>query len=305
MEKEEKLLCSTCGAEIDKTMKFCPSCGEAISMEKAGTTEMIKELANYDSRIFKTVKDLLIRPGSLTIQYIQEKSKAVVAPAKLFLTITAITFVFFSFFGVSTPSERTLPPPLAPGEERPGIDIDFNNNGIFLTNIEYYTEDIESMGVEAFLESREVEKGTINYWVTKKTVEKYKNNQWEQTQNNYERNLSFLMYLLIPVFALVLKVFYVKRSYLEHISFTFYYFTLYFLLQLVFFFLSSLVNLIAPIPVGILLLPVMFVYLVIALHQNYKSHLAISILAGVLSGLALLVMMLILNLISSLLVLSL
>src|SRR5690606_11462970 len=56
-------------------------------------THFIEDLVHYDGSFWKTLKNLLFKPGILTREYLKGKRKEYVAPVKLYLFISF--FVFF------------------------------------------------------------------------------------------------------------------------------------------------------------------------------------------------------------------
>ena len=57
------------------------------------------DITHFDSKFFETVKDLLFKPGFLTRQYVQGKRVAYLHPIKMYVFTSAVFFlIFFSFF---------------------------------------------------------------------------------------------------------------------------------------------------------------------------------------------------------------
>jgi hypothetical protein len=100
--REEKN-CLNCGHLVEE--RFCPHCGQENIQPKQPFhylfTHFIEDFTHYDGQFWKTIKYLLIRPGRLTKEYLEGKRQSYVAPVKLYIFISFITFFLPSLFGDS------------------------------------------------------------------------------------------------------------------------------------------------------------------------------------------------------------
>ena len=93
--------CTNCGA--DAADIYCARCGEkqpghhdlAVSHF---THEIFHELAHLDSKLFKTLRDLITKPGFLTQEYFAGRKSRYIAPLRLFLTLFALQFLAFTVY---------------------------------------------------------------------------------------------------------------------------------------------------------------------------------------------------------------
>src|SRR5690606_24926283 len=69
-------------------------------------THFIEDLVHYDGSFWKTVKNLLFKPGVLTKEYLGGKRKKYVAPVKLYIFVSFFVFFVGGFIGKFT-SENT------------------------------------------------------------------------------------------------------------------------------------------------------------------------------------------------------
>ena len=87
--------CQNCGSFVRR--RFCPKCGqENVDTRQSFHylfTHFIEDLVHYDGSFWKTVKNLLFKPGVLTKEYLEGKRKKYVAPVKLYIFVSF--FVFF------------------------------------------------------------------------------------------------------------------------------------------------------------------------------------------------------------------
>lgn len=76
--------------------RFCPNCGQ----ENADTRKtfyhlfvhFFEDLTHYENAFWKTIKNLLLRPASLTKEYLSGKRLSYLAPVRLYIFISFVTF---------------------------------------------------------------------------------------------------------------------------------------------------------------------------------------------------------------------
>ena len=90
--------CTNCGA--DAADIYCARCGEKQpGHHDLGvshfTHEVFHELAHLDSKLFKTLRDLITKPGFLTQEYFAGRKSRYIAPLRLFLTLFALPAVYW------------------------------------------------------------------------------------------------------------------------------------------------------------------------------------------------------------------
>ena len=82
---------------------FCARCGEKQPNHHDLTVghfahELVHELVHLDSKLFRTLRELMLMPGQLTAEYFAGRKKRYIAPIRLFITLFAITFIAYSSF---------------------------------------------------------------------------------------------------------------------------------------------------------------------------------------------------------------
>lgn len=97
--REDKT-CLNCGYQVEE--RFCTHCGQENTEPKQVFhylfTHFIEDFTHYDGQFWKTIKNLLFRPGKLTTIYLEGKRQLYVPPVKLYIFISFITFFMFSLF---------------------------------------------------------------------------------------------------------------------------------------------------------------------------------------------------------------
>ncbi|MDQ3282986.1 MAG: DUF3667 domain-containing protein [Acidobacteriota bacterium] len=94
-------VCTNCG--IDAADVYCAKCGERQPHHHDLTVghfthDVVHELVHLDSKLFKTLRDLILRPGFLTAEYFAGRKSRYIAPLRLFLTFFALQFFAYSVY---------------------------------------------------------------------------------------------------------------------------------------------------------------------------------------------------------------
>lgn len=93
--------CTNCGHGVVDV--YCASCGEKQPHHHDLIVghfahELFHELVHIDSKVFRTLRDLVVRPGELTAAYFEGRKQRYIAPLRLFLTLFAIQFLAYSAY---------------------------------------------------------------------------------------------------------------------------------------------------------------------------------------------------------------
>jgi hypothetical protein len=92
--------CTNCGGA---SSDFCARCGERqpghhdLSVGHFAH-EVVHEFVHLDSKLFRTLRDIVTKPGFLTEEYFAGRKSRYIAPLRLFLTLFALQFVAFTFY---------------------------------------------------------------------------------------------------------------------------------------------------------------------------------------------------------------
>ncbi|SIR39042.1 DUF3667 domain-containing protein [Maribacter ulvicola] len=93
--------CLNCGQPLELSDKYCPNCSQANSTKKLTLLDFFEEfLANYisyDSKLWRTLAALLLRPGKITKEYISGKRLSYTNPFRFLLSLAIIYFLIISF----------------------------------------------------------------------------------------------------------------------------------------------------------------------------------------------------------------
>jgi len=254
-------VCLNCDAILEGDENFCPKCGQRNNVNPLNFTIVLDEffgnLFAYDSRLWNTLIPLLIKPGKTAYDFIYGKRKSLVNPFRIYL---AISLVFFLVFGIlstffsSIDDEEPLENPIQKmtafqyeiyeGDQLLAYNDSLasvlaSNPGIIkkMDVLKEFQRHNPPQSPAKALQSLRLEPTFWNRFVQKKVqnFEKIFQDDSQFAEKMFS-GLSLTIFLILPLFALILKLLYVRRnySYMEHLVFVFYTQSVFFLLLLLF-----------------------------------------------------------------------
>ena len=100
VERDDAPPCRNCGAPAPAA--YCPQCGQETQARLPKFTQFMREAAGryvaLDGRLWKTLAALLFRPGFLTREYLAGRRKRYIRPARLFLVTSLLLFAVLRIF---------------------------------------------------------------------------------------------------------------------------------------------------------------------------------------------------------------
>lgn len=100
VERDDAPPCRNCGAPAPAA--YCPQCGQETQARLPKFTQFMREAAGryvaLDGRLWKTLGALLFRPGLLTREYLAGRRKRYIRPARLFLVTSLLLFAVLRIF---------------------------------------------------------------------------------------------------------------------------------------------------------------------------------------------------------------
>lgn len=89
--------CRNCGTPAPGA--YCPHCGQETRIELPAARQFLKDAAgryvSLDGRLWRTLVALLFHPGHLTREYLSGRRRRYVRPARLFLVLSIAMFALF------------------------------------------------------------------------------------------------------------------------------------------------------------------------------------------------------------------
>lgn len=216
-------ICLNCGEAVQEN--FCPKCGQETTHRTTSlrplVADLFAEVLSFDSKLVHTVAPLFFRPGQLTVDYNLGKRVRYLSPFKIYLFMSVVFFLLLTWQVSSTQSQSVhLNMPVVKGDawkKSSGLKIGFSGTKM----------DAESLppNVEAYdawqKDSANTHKNTpLEQFVTRKTLRAIQNPQG--FSGEFINSVPKAMFLLLPLFALLLKLIYIrsKRFYVEHLVFS-------------------------------------------------------------------------------------
>lgn len=221
--------CLNCGHVVEK--KYCPNCGQENKETKESFHYLflhtIEDLVHYDSSFWKTIKLLLFHPAILTKEYLSGKRKKYVAPVKLYIFISFITFFILSLLPTTETNneavtKNTQKETTQHKKEKPFIQIE---------ELEAIKSVEEYDSIQKTLPESQRASGLAEYF-EKHLIKVYT----ENTQQEFSKKLIAdifksipkALFIIMPLFALIIWLFHNKQKwyYFDHGVFTLHYFSM-------------------------------------------------------------------------------
>lgn len=228
--------CLNCGATLGG--QYCGNCGQRAASRLISIWELLKDafgdLLELDSRLWRTVIPLMIRPGQLTRDYLRGRRARYMPPFRMYLVLS-IVFFLVAFFdpreelGILFEAEPV-------GQSEQGTDESSEVAPDGETAIGITIDD----GARAKCNLDELDDEDLPPWLASRlTPERLKvvcdriiADDGRAFLNKLLDNVPIALFILLPVMALILKALYPlsKRFYVEHLLFVVHYHAFVFLI---------------------------------------------------------------------------
>ncbi len=273
--------CPNCGTPLRGP--YCHQCGQEARERIAplGTVlkDLLNETFNFDTRVIRTLKPLLAGPGRLTKEYIAGRRADYVPPLRLFIFSSFVLFLMLGFIGTWVMGDGSPWMPAtaeasasADTTRAVGVDLEAmsepNQNNV--TQLPPAARD----SLKALADSLR-QRGTLGaqfqYALINGTLQS--TSDPERFVQSAVGRLSGLSFLMLPVFALLLKLLYIRagRYYVEHLIMGLHTHAFLFILLIVVALLGLLGSSIASIAAGTLAAVAPPVYLLLAMRRVYEQ----------------------------------
>ncbi|MEZ5021916.1 MAG: DUF3667 domain-containing protein [Chitinophagales bacterium] len=290
--------CPNCEKFYDKDFQYCPHCGqkheENVFTLKELLSDFLGSLISFDSKAFNSLPKLIFRPGKLTVDYLKGKRASNLSPFRMYLFFSVVLFLLLPLII----QEDKL---IKVNEEVTVRNAKKDLNNVFLTiqdSIEanFEEEDLQEVQgvpgmtfslddstnlknwktavnliengatIQTAVDSVFSDKGRLAKFTIKQAL-KVNAKKGIGLMGVFLNSLSYSLFLFLPLFALILKLLYVRRNryYVEHVIFSLHLFSFLFF-TLIILVLLRLLSLHIPLwIIGSLIL----LYLYFALKRAY------------------------------------
>ncbi|MFV8326412.1 DUF3667 domain-containing protein [Flavobacterium sp. ZS1P14] len=238
--------------------RFCPNCGQENTDTRKTFHHLFihffEDLTHYENAFWKTIKNLIFKPATLTKEYLSGKRLSYLAPVRLYIFISFITFFLITVFpneksdlvkinkkeSITNPINDSLKIPEKAKDTifNPRIDsikgeeviknngnangkVPFLNFGYKsvreLDSIQLHTPESEKLSEFSYLINRKFQE----------VKDKNKEELFEKFKESFLHNFSKVLFIYMPLFAFFLWVFHNKKRwyYFDHGIFTLHYFS--------------------------------------------------------------------------------
>jgi len=222
--------CLNCNYVVEN--RFCPNCGqENVDTRKTFHHLFIhffEDLTHYENSFWKTIRNLIFKPASLTKEYLSGKRMSYLAPVRLYIFIS-----FATFLTISLAPEQELengPVKVNLGNETKEDSLARN----IIKNDKFNLGDFKDVKyLDSFQRhSAEDEKlPPVVYKMFKKAIHVTEKNTAteikEKFKESFIHNFPKVLFIYMPIFAFFLWLFHSKRKwyYFDHGIFTLHYFS--------------------------------------------------------------------------------
>lgn len=212
--ENQKTHCLNCEKQIENSDKFCSNCGQQNRDLKVGFWELISEFLssnfNFDTKLGRTLTDLLFKPGEITRQFNLGKRVRYVKPVQLYLFMS---FIYFLLVGLDPASFVNKTPPsdsqIAAINESEIVDVNIDGTELdSLSRVFQSTNPNDDAAIDSLLLM--LGEKDIKPWkrhIAKQAIKSLNSDNEDALTQEVYANLSIAMLLLLPVFAMLIWIF--------------------------------------------------------------------------------------------------
>jgi hypothetical protein len=209
--------CRNCG---DSTRgNYCPSCGQAKRDLSVSVGAMVADVLEdqfvLGRALPRTVRGLLLQPGRLTREYLEGRRVRYIAPFRLYLACSVVFFLVFSVFGL-----RSM--------DRSAQAMESQVDAVLSVVDPLPAVDSSEVTLQPWARTLRINIGSeeTSARVRRRTLDRFGHLPFSQAARGflveYLRYAPQTVFLLLPIFALILKALYLRSPwfYAQHFVFS-------------------------------------------------------------------------------------
>jgi len=214
--------CPNCGqAFASPPPAFCPACGQESHVRPPRLGEFIQQFGGAylatEGALWRTLKLLLIKPGELTRQYLAGRRKHYVLPLRLYLTVSLVVLLMLRLVAsvnIDTPDSVQFD-----GNEARNVKVTLGVGSAGLKDGVFFCTDLPAWLCKRIQRRIDLKPEALASAV-------------QQLGERFVANLGAVLFVVLPSFALWLKLVYFNRHlrYTEHLVFALHLHTFWFLM---------------------------------------------------------------------------
>ena len=271
--------CLNCGTEV--AGRFCQQCGQENVEIKESFIQLlihfVEDLTHFDGKLWKTIKLLLFKPGSLTKYYIEGKRATYLHPIRMYLFVSAVFFLFIFTGDVPDKPEFINGSPTPPKDIATGINEGLDLN-LGSDSVQYKTVEAYQLAQQKLPEAKR--DGWLDALVKKKGIElnaKYEGDKFKIGKaliEKFEHYFSRMLYVSLPIFAFFIWILYRRNKnhfFVDHIIFSIHIYCALYIILFSVKLINQILELIISKSTGIPVLMVASV-IVVYLYMSLRNH---------------------------------
>lgn len=251
-EAEESGRCPNCDEPISGE-KYCPNCGQKTNNHRLTVQHFISEtLSNFfafDGRFFLTFKVLFTKPGRVARNFINGQRMRYMNPVRIYFLSSLLLLTVLQFRGsdkslikqTEKPSEEVnIPADTSATDTISNMKVDTSESGEGsnaehfykrIKNMQRHYEDKPQLSTDDALRDMGIEPDFYHRFLYVQAA-KISNFDMDEFNKYLFSKLFWVLFLFLPIIAIILKLLYIRRKfyYPEHLIFTFYNQSVFFLL---------------------------------------------------------------------------
>ena len=211
--------CRNCSAPL--AGQYCSSCGQKHQLRVITLWELFRsligDLFELDSRLWRSLRPLVFRPGFLTREYLNGKRAFYTPPLRMYLVLSITFFLVISMVGDDS-----------------GLDFSVDDMDITLEDGRELTSENPE---EALAQCNQIEVSGVFGSATLQTAlrercEQFVTEGFGEFARAVGDNIPKMLFFLLPLIAVFMKILYLgsNRFYVEHILFLVHYHSAFFLM---------------------------------------------------------------------------
>lgn len=292
--------CTNCEQKSAEGFQFCPHCGQKFNEKLTIGVLFYNTISNYfsvDARFFKSFIPLLIKPGFLAKTFVQGKRLLYLHPAQMYLFVSVVFFFLFSFISreqvenVDKVFKDDLKNASSKIDSIKKSDIQFNGINDFDSIVKSnqvkgvnrkLTYDFDQTKIDSLIELNATNETIYKAMGMNEDAGFFKRKAYSQMLKFYKQrnggsllqgfydSIPVAMFILLPIFALILKLLYYKKGpFSYHLVFSFYFFSFLFMA----FGILIATNFIIKLPASLVTIAILstFFYLLFAVKRFYEQ----------------------------------
>jgi hypothetical protein len=203
-KRRKRIVCPNCEEQLNDQMNYCFNCGQENHIKRVSVKMLMSDFSStyfsFDSKLFSSLKYLLIKPSFLSLEYLNGKIEAYLRPIRMYVFISFVFFLLNSMLSANSTYDS----------------IKFTKDGNPVSS-EFVQEELKTTDVESdsFLEidNRLFEGKLKKIFSDDKEIKLF--------IVFLKSKLPILFFLLIPVLGLLFFIFFYKKKYyyVDHLVF--------------------------------------------------------------------------------------